>query len=723
MRFIKNLLFFFSLFLLTSLSARNVFASDITSQWISTTSLPYIGASHISFSFSNKVYILGGSAQTGFSHDEITGASQAVNGQLGSWSEDANFLTAPIFHAIASAGNNVYILGGREENPGTVIDHVNKVFLGKLGETGIGVWTQQTSLPQNSSMGAAAIINNRIYFSGGFNNSGQSNMVYSAPINPDGSLGPWAESGQMPQARRAHGMIEHNGHLIIMGGDSNGTYLNTVYMATPDGSGNISSWQQLNSLPGAVYRGAWVKTGDTILSIAGYNGSVDTDKIFYATLDNDGTVSLWQESTNHLPVTLHGGSAAVLGSYLYYIGGYRLQSDSYQSSVYFTNLNLETNLNVPLLKQTDPNWGSQIYNSANLWSSANPGIDRWGCALTSAAMVFQYHGITKLPDGEMLDPGTLNTWLKSQNDGYVGSGWVNWLALSRLSKVAKSQNPSFGFNALKYKRLGGYNPLQLKEDLENNIPGILEEPGHFIVGKGTLGNSFSINDPFYNRTSLSEYSDTFSSLGRFIPSNTDLSYIMLIVEEGIDLVVKDSNGNIVGEGFLQQPLDEDGGSSNSVEGMNFYYIPTPLPGSYSVEVSSNNQQSYNLEGYFYDEDGEVNKKDESGIATETSKDIYIIEFNKQDSSMSNMSIITLDSLIYELDNLYNDSHFKNYGGYNSLRVKLVQAKKLIDKGKLADAKSILQEFIEELDSSRGKRISEEAYLIIKPQATALYNSL
>ena len=94
-----------------------------------------------------------------------------------------------------------------------------------------------------------------------------------------------------------------------------------------------------------------------------------------------------------------------------------------------------TDLNVPPLKQISDPWQNQVYDSANLWSPLNPTINRWGCALTSAAMVFQYHGLTKLPDNTTLDPGTVNAWLKTQLDGYVGNGYVNWLALSRLFSI------------------------------------------------------------------------------------------------------------------------------------------------------------------------------------------------------------------------------------------------------------------------------------------------
>ena len=141
-------------------------------------------------------------------------------------------------------------------------------------------------------------------------------------------------------------------------------------------------------------------------------------------------------------------------------------------------------LDVPLLKQTNAAWKSRIYDSANLWSPRDPSINAWGCALTSAAMVFNYHGLKKLPSGIALTPSTLNDWLKTQKDGYVGNGLVNWLALTRLSKQSVSVNNIFSFDALEFSKLIPGSISGIKIDLSNNITDILEEPGHFIVAKG-----------------------------------------------------------------------------------------------------------------------------------------------------------------------------------------------------------------------------------------------
>src|SRR5579872_2302110 len=265
-----------------------------------------------------------------------------------------------------------------------------------------------------------------------------------------------------------------------------------------------------------------------------------------------------------------------------------IQVEGIQPNWVSQNLNLNNytlnSLPIPLLKQTSNPWQAQEYDTAHIWNPTDPTINAWGCALTSAVMILQYYGIYTIPGTNFtpLDPGTLNNWLKSQPDGYVGTGWVNWLALSRFSKLAASEHIVSSFDALEYQRTQGGNIAQLTQDINHNMPDILEEPGHFIVAKGINGNTFDINDPYYNRTTLNNgYNNTFLSLGRYIPSQTDLSYIMLTADPGVTLTVKDSHGNIVGSSFTQSAIKDPLQANKTNTPLKFYYLGKPDSGTYT----------------------------------------------------------------------------------------------------------------------------------------------
>lgn len=104
---------------------------------------------------------------------------------------------------------------------------------------------------------------------------------------------------------------------------------------------------------------------------------------------------------------------------------------------------------LPLVKQNNSLWGSNEYDHASLWSST-PTIARWGCALTSAVMVLHSHGHLHLPDETALTPSSLNLWLLSQPDGYLGQGHLNWRAISRLTSINEQHStlPALEFSSV-----------------------------------------------------------------------------------------------------------------------------------------------------------------------------------------------------------------------------------------------------------------------------------
>lgn len=693
--------------------------ADITSNWNAENNLPQYLASHTSFVFNDEIFIVGGANNLDYSEILKTNIS---GGGLGDWSFQSSSLPQRRYWAAGVAKNNhVYQLGGASLQVSGI--YTDSVLIGSLEGGELGSWIEQAPLPKKLGLGAVVISGDRIYFSGGFNSSTISNKLYSAPLNSDGSVGAWIDTSTMPDNLYGHGMIEHEGHLYVIGGRNSILPTEYVYHSSINPDGSVSSWEIENLLPQALYRPAVAKVGNTILAVGGESSGGTQKTIYYTTINPDGSLEPWELSSNLLPIAAQGGSLALVNNYLYYTGGYNSQ-DGYLNSVYFTQLDnqsSEISLDVPLFMQTDPAWGNHIYDSASLWSSDSPTISRWGCALTSAAMVFNYHKITKLPNGQDLSPANLNAWLKAQPDGYVGSGWVNWNALGKLSKQAKSKNPQFAYDALEVRQ-SGYNPTQLKSDLENNMPGILEVPEHFIVAKGTIGASFAINDPFYaDRTTLSSYSESFIKLTRFIPSNTDLSHMMFIVEDGIEVTVKDEKGNVMGEGFTQQPLTEAGGTRKSGSPMYMYYVPQPLNGEYTIEVFGDKQ--YRLQSFFYDINGEVKMMTTSGVVNNDEKDIYTVSFNKENTtSVSVIEQASFDNLLSDIDYFYSVNKIKSKVQYLLLRKEVLHAKNFLDKKGKA-AKVSMGVFIVHLDLTKRNLITEDAYKILRPQALILFNSL
>lgn len=184
-------------------------------------------------------------------------------------------------------------------------------------------------------------------------------------------------------------------------------------------------------------------------------------------------------------------------------------------------------LQVPLLKQTNPSWKTHEYDTAHLWSPTDQSIGSWGCALTSATMVLQYYGVNKLPDGTALNPDSLNTWLKNHHgyDDGVNSGYLLPQAISQLSYLAKNINNITAFDGLEAQIIQTSDINQVRTDLQNNQPDILgvNNDSHYVVATGASDNTLAINDPYYPRTTLADgYNNTFHDITHYSPSHTDV---------------------------------------------------------------------------------------------------------------------------------------------------------------------------------------------------------
>lgn len=244
---------------------------------------------------------------------------------------------------------------------------------------------------------------------------------------------------------------------------------------------------------------------------------------------------------------------------------------------------------MPHFKQTDPRWANHEYNHAKLWSH-NPTMHRWGCLTTSMAMIMQFYGMS-------VTPQSLNDWLKTQPDGYVGNGLFNWIAATRLTRI---YNQEFGTPKLEYSVVAGADLQTAKDELSNNRPVIYHLPGHFLIGNSPN----TILDPFYDYNTLQEHTlyQEKGLLGTRIltPSNTDLSYFMFVHSPDLQVQLKDSHGNILPllttQDWLTAPPNHAEQSTEQVVSL----FAKPPTGKYFLSFSAEKPSKENIEILAYD---------------------------------------------------------------------------------------------------------------------------
>lgn len=279
-------------------------------------------------------------------------------------------------------------------------------------------------------------------------------------------------------------------------------------------------------------------------------------------------------------------------------------------------------MSVTNLKQYTGGWENELYDHTA------KTIKQWGCALTSAVMVLQYHGHNIVPD-------VLNTWLNDQTDGYIGYGLINWLAVSRYTKLNDSPtSPTLEFLKI-YP-----SEENLDVELNNNRPAILKEDGHFIVATGKLINTYTINDPGYSsRDTLLSYSNSFLGINSYRPTHSDLSYFMFTAPSGITMELIDSLGNIIPtSNYIEDPINDiDAPFESSGQSLSVLLLDKPLTGTYKLKVTGG-AGSYDLTSYLYNVDGEVTKQIFTETLVEGNTDIYEVTFTKEVVEMPSNSV-------------------------------------------------------------------------------------
>lgn len=293
-----------------------------------------------------------------------------------------------------------------------------------------------------------------------------------------------------------------------------------------------------------------------------------------------------------------------------------------------------TQLNVQLWKQNEAAWANEEYDHAHVWSSM-PTMSRWGCAVTSMAMILRYYGITELPSGIALTPQSLNQWLKEQVDGYF-NGNLNWLAISRLTQQV---SPKLQTPKLELSRTDGTLAQIVefaKQEILANKPVILGYPGHFFVADGVdnTANTLLIKDPYYSYQRLSQRPtlNEVNTIRRFQPSHTDLSYLLVNVSPEVELLITDDQGSQVTvekvTEYLQDPTGETDQRSPQLAQ---YFIRQPETGRYTITLTRPEHGQYELDVFQYDIQGNVTQSKESGEVGPEGQDV-VVEYHKEAAS-------------------------------------------------------------------------------------------
>lgn len=267
--------------------------------------------------YNGYVYTVAGDAGSGQSND-VQFAQLNSNGTTSAWQATTSLPDSFVEPAVAAYGGHLYVMGGY--NGATK----NTVYIAAINNDGsVGSWTTSSNnLPYSANAATGFAHNGYLYYMGGVNFSTSYSNVRYAAINNDGSIGTWTSTTPMPDIRFRTSSFVANDRVYVLGGYNSSSNVNTVFYANLNNDGTVGGWTDSpNLLPEQVRSGGAVYNNGYAYYMGGNNGSAIVSTVSYAKIKADGSTSTWTSATNALPVALDSVTAASNGDYIYVIGG------------------------------------------------------------------------------------------------------------------------------------------------------------------------------------------------------------------------------------------------------------------------------------------------------------------------------------------------------------------------------------------------------------------
>ncbi|MBI2766817.1 MAG: FHA domain-containing protein [Chloroflexi bacterium] len=292
----------------------------------------------------------------------------------------------------------------------------------------------------------------------------------------------------------------------------------------------------------------------------------------------------------------------------------------------------------PLFSQRDPAWATETYAKQD--DTSFPGgycgkdLAQCGSGITSVATIMALFEVLTMPDGQPLNPKTVNAWFNAQarktGRGWVSQGYVYgdpvWSAVNQLSGEIAKAIP--GTRTVRFAGLGSGSDDEVRSELKAGRFVILDLPGYYIAAVGLDGDKILINDPYYrDRKTLDFYKGKVTGSVLFEPS-TDLSSVVVTVPSDMRLRVTDATGKVVGTLTTAAPAAAQLDAQTAINGSSYRFkrarrdptcVESPPPtdagtnqialpgniGQYKIEVIAAKGGKTSAAIHTYDQRGQV----------------------------------------------------------------------------------------------------------------------
>lgn len=306
--------------------------SPTTASWSSTNSFTTAREAPVTVAYNGYLYVLGGRSGASSYQNDVQYAAVNGNGTTGAWSSTASFTTGRYYHAAAAFNGYMYVIGGATS---TGLSDIQYAPINPDGT--LGSWSALGSLATDRYGMTATIYNGYLYLVGGRTTSAwissPNNVIY-AQINANGTLGSWNTTTNFPGTRYQGSAIAYNGYMYLVGGDDNGTRVNTVQSAPINSNGTLGSWTNTNSFTTVRTAQQAFIANNSLYVYGGYSGAASLNDLQTATVNGNGTVSAFTAGPSFTTARFGFGGVAY-NNYLYLLGG---SNGTYLSGVQYLSI-------------------------------------------------------------------------------------------------------------------------------------------------------------------------------------------------------------------------------------------------------------------------------------------------------------------------------------------------------------------------------------------------
>lgn len=305
--------------------------------WKTTSALTSARAGGAVFTHNDRIYAVGGIDGRNFlATSEFTTVVRP--GELAAWKPTATLTEPRGFFDTAVHKGFVYAVGGGNGPAGhNLLRSVERAAFLDSGE--LGAWQREKNLLNLPRRCVKVFVTgDRLYAAGGFGGT-LLDSVESAPILPDGSLGPWRmETDSMNLRRYVHGTKVIGKAVLVVGGhnEKQGAGMNETELALLDANGVPGTWRAGSSLNEGRYGLAVAQLGEFVFALGGLGGIDYLNTIERARISAAGEPGSW-ELTSPLPSSRANFAVVVQHDFLYVVGG--TNAEGYFDSVHVAQIN------------------------------------------------------------------------------------------------------------------------------------------------------------------------------------------------------------------------------------------------------------------------------------------------------------------------------------------------------------------------------------------------